>query len=252
MLSGWFGAWQALAAKPLAGVDLPLPFALPGLERPSAAIPLARLQQIQADYVRDCSALWQQAASGDATALELNDRRFKDDAWRKTPGSAFGAAWYLLNARYLKLLADGLDGDAKTRERLRFLVEQFVAAASPSNYLALNPEAQAALVESRGESLRRGLSNMLADLGRGKISQSDETGFVLGKNLATTAGSVVFENDLIQLLQFEPRTKTVHERALLIVPPCINKILHPRSATREFAGRSRGRGGSSSVRDLVA
>ena len=195
-----------------------------GLHMPSAAIPPERLQQLQSDYSREALQLMQQAADAKPAIPELKDRRFSADAWSATPAYAFTAAWYLLNARYLQELVDAIETDAKTRERIRFAVQQWTAAASPSNFFALNPEAQKTLLESQGDSLRQGVMNLLGDLQRGKISQTDESGFVVGKNLANTEGSVVFENELLQLIQYKPRTATVRERPLLIVPPCINKF----------------------------
>ncbi|WP_310110488.1 class I poly(R)-hydroxyalkanoic acid synthase [Paraburkholderia phenoliruptrix] len=198
---------------------------LAGLNIPAAAIPPERLQKLQADYTREAMVLLQQAGGSCAAPIvpELKDRRFSSDAWSATPAFAFTAAWYLLNARYLQEMVDALEAEPKVRERIRFAVQQWTAAASPSNFLALNPEAQKTLLESQGESLRQGVMNLLADMQRGKISQTDESRFVVGENLATTEGSVVFENDLIQLIQYKPRTATVRERPLLIVPPCINK-----------------------------
>ena len=195
-----------------------------GLKLPTAAIPAERLQKLQADYSREAMQLLQQSADSKSKAPELKDRRFSSDAWSAAPAYAFTAAWYLLNARYLQELVEALDTEPKVRERIRFAVQQWTAATSPSNFFALNPEAQKTLLESRGESLRQGVSNLLSDLKRGKISQTDESSFVVGKNLANTEGSVVFENDLIQLIQYKPRTASVRERPLLIVPPCINKF----------------------------
>ena len=195
-----------------------------GLKLPTAAIPAERLQKLQADYSREAMQLLQQSADSKSKAPELKDRRFSSDAWSAAPAYAFTAAWYLLNARYLQELVEALDTEPKVRERIRFAVQQWTAATSPSNFFALNPEAQKTLLESRGESLRQGVNNLLSDLQRGKISQTDESSFVVGKNLANTEGSVVFENDLIQLIQYKPRTASVRERPLLIVPPCINKF----------------------------
>ena len=195
-----------------------------GLNIPAAAIPAERLQKLQADYSREAMELIQQAATSVSKAPELKDRRFSSEAWSATPAYAFTAAWYLLNARYLQEMVDALDTEPKVRERIRFAVQQWTAAASPSNFFALNPEAQKTLLDSKGESLRQGVMNLLTDLQRGKISQTDESGFVVGENLANTEGSVVFENDLLQLIQYKPRTATVRERPLLIVPPCINKF----------------------------
>ncbi|PXW27370.1 class I poly(R)-hydroxyalkanoic acid synthase [Paraburkholderia caballeronis] len=199
-------------------------FGAPAFQLPTAAIEPSRLQHLQEQYSRDAMALLQQAAGSVPTPPELKDRRFSSDAWKATPVYAFTAAWYLLNARYLQELVDAIDTDPKTRERIRFAVQQWTAAASPSNFLALNPDAQNALLESHGESLRQGVMNLLADLQRGKISQTDESRFVVGRNLATTEGAVVFENDLFQLIQYKPQAASVRERPLLIVPPCINKF----------------------------
>jgi polyhydroxyalkanoate synthase len=243
LLDAWMNAWRSLGAPgagQAAAFQMPQMPAMPampdfsnaaaamgqfaGLKLPTAAIPAERLQKLQADYSREAMQLLQQSADSKSKAPELKDRRFSSDAWSAAPAYAFTAAWYLLNARYLQELVEALDTEPKVRERIRFAVQQWTAATSPSNFFALNPEAQKTLLESRGESLRQGVSNLLSDLKRGKISQTDESSFVVGKNLANTEGSVVFENDLIQLIQYKPRTASVRERPLLIVPPCINKF----------------------------
>ena len=102
-------------------------------------------------------------------------------------------------------------------------MQQWTAAASPSNFLALNPEAQKALLDSHGESLRQGVMNLLADMGRGKIRRAIRSRFVVGKNIGATEGAVIFENDLIQLIQYKPHRQACRA-ALLMVPPCINKF----------------------------
>jgi polyhydroxyalkanoate synthase len=209
-----------LAMPSLSG--LPAMPAMPHI--PTAAISPERLKELQASYSRDAMELMQQANAQSIDVSTLKDRRFNTTAWQSTPAFAFTAAWYVLNARYLQELAEAVDADPKTRERIRFGVQQWAAAAAPSNYFVFNPEAQQALIDSRGESLQKGMMNLLADMQRGKIQQSDESGFLVGKNIATTEGSVVFENDLLQLIQYTPRTATVRERPLLIVPPCINKF----------------------------
>ncbi|MGF6762494.1 polyhydroxyalkanoate synthase [Paraburkholderia sp. GAS33] len=243
LLDAWMNAWRSLGvpgAGQAAAFQMPQMPAMPampdfsnaaaamgqfaGLKLPTAAIPAERLQKLQADYSREAMQLLQQSADSKSKAPELKDRRFSSDAWSAAPAYAFTAAWYLLNARYLQELVEALDTEPKVRERIRFAVQQWTAATSPSNFFALNPEAQKTLLESRGESLRQGVSNLLSDLKRGKISQTDESSFVVGRNLANTEGSVVFENDLIQLIQYKPRTASVRERPLLIVPPCINKF----------------------------
>ncbi len=130
---------------------------------------------------------------------------------------------YLLNARTLLKLADAVQGDDKPRQRLRYAVQQWVAAASPANFLATNPEALKKAVTSQGESLKDGLARLVSDLRQGHLSLTDETLFEVGRNVATTEGHVVFENDLFQLIDYKPLTAKVHERPLLMVPPCINK-----------------------------
>ncbi|GLU34614.1 poly-beta-hydroxybutyrate polymerase [Trinickia caryophylli] len=251
MFDAWMNAWRTLAdqmPRPPMGASGPdgsaapfgFPFQMPamgampdgaphaaqafaGLKLPVVSLAPARLQQLQADYSRECMELLKQAGASGTAAPELPDRRFSSDAWKASPGFAYMAAWYLLNARYLQALADAVEADAKTRERIRFAIQQWTAATSPSNFLALNPEAQKTLLDSHGESLRQGVMNLLGDLQRGKISQSDESRFVVGKNIATTEGAVIFENELIQLIQYQPRTPSTFERPLLMVPPCINK-----------------------------
>ena len=131
---------------------------------------------------------------------------------------------YLLNARTLMQMADKVEGDEKTRQRVRFAVQQWVDAAAPSNYLALNPEAQRKAIETKGESIAKGLQQLWNDIQQGHMSQTDESVFEVGSNVATTAGAVVFENELFQLIEYKPLTAKVFERPMLFVPPCINKF----------------------------
>jgi polyhydroxyalkanoate synthase len=121
-------------------------------------------------------------------------------------------------------LADAVEGDAKTRQRVRFAVQQWIDAASPSNYLALNPEAQKKALDTKGESIAQGMQLLLKDLKQGHVSQTDESVFEVGRNVATTEGSVVFENELIQLIEYKPLTAKVYDKPMLFVPPCINKF----------------------------
>ncbi|WP_082541882.1 MULTISPECIES: class I poly(R)-hydroxyalkanoic acid synthase [unclassified Rhizobacter] len=193
------------------------------------SVPLPQLSALQADYMAQASALWNQsvaAAPSNGAAHQpepLGDRRFSSPAWADNPMASFTARMYLLNARTLTALADSVQGDEKTRERIRFAVQQYVAAASPSNYLPLNPEALQLALKTQGESILHGVQHLVQDLQQGHVSQTDESVFEVGRNVATTEGSVVFENELFQLLEYKPLTKTVFERPLLMVPPCINK-----------------------------
>jgi polyhydroxyalkanoate synthase len=181
------------------------------------------VSRLQAEYVEQAKALWDEALAPPAAAAPLKDRRFAAPVWQEQAHARFAASLYLLNARTLSRMADLLEGDEKTRERIRFAVRQFVDATSPSNYLPLNPEALQKAVETQGRSLMAGLQHLLHDVRQGHVSQTDETVFEVGRNVATTEGQVVFENELLQLIEYRPLTDTVHERPILFVPPCINK-----------------------------
>ncbi len=181
-----------------------------------------RMAQIQEEYLQHLTRLWQDLAAGKTP--ELEDKRFAGPAWKSSPLAAFSAAVYLLNARTLGKMADAVQGSAKLRQRIRFGIQQTVDALSPANFLATNPEAQQKIIDTRGESLRRGILHMMEDLQKGYISQSDENAFEVGRNVATTEGAVVYENPLMQLIQYKPLTRTVYARPLVIVPPCINKF----------------------------
>jgi polyhydroxyalkanoate synthase len=194
---------------------------------PLAPLPALRfvpdkVKALQEAYVREATELWNQGLQPGPAGGK--DKRFAGDAWSRNPVAAFSAAVYLLNARALLGLAEAADSDAKTKARLRFAVEQWMAASAPSNFMALNAEAQQKALETRGESIARGLQNLLADLQQGHVSMTDESAFEVGRNVATTEGAVVFENELFQLVEYKPLTKQVYERPYLVVPPCINKF----------------------------
>jgi polyhydroxyalkanoate synthase len=138
--------------------------------------------------------------------------------------ASFSAALYLVNARALLGLVEAAETDTRTKGRLRFAVEQWMAATAPSNFMALNAEAQKKAIETKGESIAKGLQNLLKDIQQGHVSMTDESMFEVGRNVATTEGAVVFENELIQLIEYKPLTRQVHERPFLVVPPCINKF----------------------------
>jgi polyhydroxyalkanoate synthase len=197
-----------------------------------------RLAQIQQDYLKQAADLWNRALT-QPESLALKDRRFASPEWTRQPGSAFMASMYLLNASTLKQLADSLQGDGKTRERVRFAVQQWVDAASPANFLALNPEAQKLALDTQGESLKQGLQHLLGDIRQGHMSQTDESVFEVGRNVATTEGTVVFENPFFQLIEYKPLTEKVRERPFLLVPPCINKYyildLQPENSLVRYA-----------------
>ena len=185
-------------------------------------IPAEQLQSIQQDYLRQAGELWNQALQ-QPDAVKVSDKRFASPEWNQSPGSAFMAAMYLLNARTLQRLADNLQGDEKARQRVRFAVQQWADAASPANFLAFNPEALSKAISTKGESLTQGLNHLFSDIRQGHMSQTDESVFEVGVNVATTEGSVVYENPFFQLIEYKPLTPQVHEVPFLFVPPCINK-----------------------------
>lgn len=180
----------------------------------------AQLLEIQNNYLKELTGLWNQGPN----VKPAGDRRFASDAWASNPMAAFAAAAYLLNARTLMALADAVQGDAKTRTRVRFAVQQWIDASAPSNFLAFNAEAQKKAIDTQGESIAKGMANLLHDMKQGHVSMTDESVFEVGKNVATTEGAVVFENELFQLIEYKPLTAKVYERPFLLVPPCINKF----------------------------
>ena len=183
------------------------------------------LRDMQGAYLNEAMSLWNRLLQpAGEPAKPPADRRFAANEWAAHPASAFTAELYLLNARTLLQMAEQWQGDAKAKARLRFAVLQWIDAASPSNYLALNPEAQAKAIATQGESLGQGLRQLWNDVQRGHLSQTDESAFEVGRNVATTEGSVVFENEFFQLLEYKPLTAKVFERPMLFVPPCINKF----------------------------
>ncbi|MDX6749310.1 class I poly(R)-hydroxyalkanoic acid synthase [Geminicoccaceae bacterium 1502E] len=160
---------------------------------------------------------------------ERGDRRFKDPAWNENPLFDYIKQSYLLASRFITQTVAEEDGlDPKTKQKVEFYTRQFVDALAPTNFVATNPEVLKLTLETRGENLLRGLKNMLEDLERGKgrlaIKMTDLDAFEVGKNIATTPGKVVFQTELMQLIQYEPTTEQVHKRPLLIVPPWINKF----------------------------
>ncbi len=195
--------------------------------RPLQTVALSpeKLARLQRQYLDDVHALWNQSwgAGGSTGGDARSDRRFASDEWGRNPLSAFAVAAYELQARTLMAMVDAVQADEKTRARIRFSIEQFLAASAPSNFLAFNVEAQKKALQTQGESLAQGLANLLKDIQQGHISMTDESRFEVGKNVATTEGAVVFENELLQLIEYKPLTAKVHERPFLMVPPCINK-----------------------------
>lgn len=157
-----------------------------------------------------------------------SDRRFKSQAWEQNPLFDYIKQTYLISADYLRALVKDTEGlDEQTAKKLEFYTEQFVDAMSPTNFLATNPDVVRETLESKGKNLLKGFKNILEDLEKGegqlKIKMTDTSAFEVGKNIATTPGKVIFQNDMMQLIQYTPTTKDVNKIPVLIIPPWINR-----------------------------
>ena len=213
-----------------------------------------RLVEAQVSLWQDYAKLWENTArrmAGEegedvepAAAPEPGDRRFKDDAWAENPLYDHIKQSYLLASKFMLSTVRETEGlDAHTAQKVDFYTRQFIDALAPTNFAMTNPEVARRTVETGGENLVQGLSNMLEDLERGqgrlRIRMTDLEKFKLGENVAVTPGKVVFENDLMQLIQYVPATEVVRKRPLLIVPPWINKFyildLRPKNSFIKWA-----------------
>jgi polyhydroxyalkanoate synthase subunit PhaC len=211
----------------------------------------ATMMQAQLSLWQDYLRLWQatsQQLLGQRAAPviepERGDRRFRDPDWDDHAVFDFIKQSYLLTSRWLVNTVRELDAsDPKTRRKIDFYTRQFVDAMAPSNFIATNPEVLRATLESGGENLLRGLNNLLDDLDRGQgrlaIKMTDLEAFELGRNIALSPGKVIYQTDLMQLIQYAPTTEQVYQRPLLIIPPWINKYyildLQPKNSFIRYA-----------------
>jgi polyhydroxyalkanoate synthase subunit PhaC len=196
----------------------------------------AKLLQAQLSLWQDYLTLWQRTTQrflGESVEPMAEpapgDRRFKDAAWSESALFDFIKQSYLLTARWMQSTVKQVDGlDDKTAQKVDFYTKQFVDAMAPSNFVLTNPQVLRATIESGGENLVHGLENLLEDLERGKgrlaIKMTDLDAFEIGRNIALTPGKIVYQNDLLQLIQYDPSTEQVQRRPLLIMPPWINKF----------------------------
>ena len=189
---------------------------------PATKISQEDIVKIQNEFLDGWKRITKEAAEGHLAALK--DRRFVAPAWTSSPQHLLMAHLYLLSADTMMRLASASSASPEDKDRLAFSTHQWIDALSPANFLATNPDAQAALLASGGETLIAGLGNLLSDIKKGRITQSDESKFTIGESVATTPGSVVFENPLFQLIQYAPLTATVFTKPILVVPPTINKF----------------------------
>ncbi|MDP5238640.1 class I poly(R)-hydroxyalkanoic acid synthase [Uliginosibacterium sp. 31-16] len=194
-----------------------------------------RLAQNQMNLVWDYFSLWQHSmqrmwgmSPEPIAAPEKSDKRFKHEDWQEHFLFDFVKQSYLIAARHIHDTVSGVDGlDEETRKKVNFYTRQYIDAIAPSNFALTNPEVFQETMRSHGQNLIKGFNNLLRDVEEGdgklRIRMTDTSAFELGKNVATTPGKVVFQNELMQLLQYTPSTAKVSTRPLLIVPPWINK-----------------------------
>jgi len=194
-----------------------------------------KLMEANMAYMQDAMKLYQSAMFGftgqPADAViepEKSDRRFKHEDWQQQPAFDCIKQSYLLASKWMRTVVSETEGmDEKTANKVGFFTERYIDALSPTNFGVTNPAVLEKIRDTKGANLVHGLKNLLTDLEKGegqlRIRMTDVDAFELGKNVGTTAGKVVFQNRMMQLLQYEPGTKTVQKRPLLVVPPWINK-----------------------------
>src|SRR6476469_5235933 len=194
-----------------------------------------RMAETQMNLWWDYSALWQSSmlkllgqTSAPVAEPAKGDRRFRHEDWQEHFLFDYVKQSYLIAARWLHNAVASVEGlDEHTQKKVDFFTRQYIDALAPSNFALTNPEVFRETVASGGQNLVKGLNNLLDDIERGngqlKISMTDSKAFELGVNIATTPGKVVYQNELMQLIQYEPATAKVYKRPLLIIPPWINK-----------------------------
>jgi polyhydroxyalkanoate synthase subunit PhaC len=183
------------------------------------------------DYMRLWQSSWMRMLGMDAPPVAepaKGDSRFKDEDWSQNFLFDLVKQSYLISARHIQHAVSSVEGlPPESEKKVAFFTRQYVDALSPSNFVLTNPQVLRETLASGGQNLVRGLNNLLADIEKGggelRISMTDESAFRLGHNVATTPGKVVFENELMQLIQYEPRTPQAYKRPLVIIPPWINK-----------------------------
>jgi len=199
--------------------------------------------ELMTQYQQEQMNLWMKmlevGKSEPVVKPQPGDRRFSAKEWEENPVFDYLKQSYLMFSKVLTDMADNMHLDEENKKRLKFYTRYFIDAISPTNFAATNPEVIRQAIESKGKTLLDGLSNMLTDMEKGRITMTDENAFQIGKNLAVTPGAVVYENDIMQVIQYKPSTETVADRPLVIVPPCINKFyildLQPQNSFVKYA-----------------
>jgi polyhydroxyalkanoate synthase subunit PhaC len=182
-----------------------------------------RLHQMSTVWNEVFSAFNPMTSSTASSADAKTDKRFVHEAWRDDPRFDYLRQSYLAYSEFMVRSVESAQVDDKMKRQMTFAIRQAIDAISPANFFATNPEAIQLALKTNGQSMADGIGLFLQDMVKGRISMTDENAFEVGKNLATTPGEVIFENELIQLIQYAPLTNEVGERPLVIVPPCINK-----------------------------
>ena len=212
----------------------------------------AEIVKAQVDYWNSMGELWQRGMAKFLLNKEFEpvaapapaDRRFKDEAWAENVVFDCIKQCYLLTARHLQSSVDRVRGlDEHTTKKVQFYTRQFIDAMSPTNFAATNPEVLKKTIESKGENLLEGVAHMLQDLDRNKgnfnVKMTNLEHFHIGENIAMTPGKVIYQNEMMQLLQYTPSTETVCQRPLLIFPAWINRFyildLQPKNSFVKWA-----------------
>ncbi|MFL5752225.1 MAG: PHA/PHB synthase family protein [Bacteroidia bacterium] len=203
---------------------------------------MAGLYFLYQDFFKKQQELWLQQfvyrEQGSVIEPEKDDKRFNDPAWTENPWFNFIKQNYLLAVKLSAQIIEQVEMDEKTKKKLAFYTHQYMSAFSPSNFLLSNPEALSLAWQTQGESVWKGMNNFIHDLEKGRITQTDESFFEVGRNLAISPGNVVYENELMQLIQYPPVTKEVYEMPVLLIPPWINKYyvldLQPKNSFVSF------------------
>lgn len=208
---------------------------------------MEKVQELYKNFFNNQQELWKRISARQFKPDEYeplivpdkNDKRFRAPEWDEAPYHFdFVKQSYLLVSQLMKEVIETSEIDEKIKKKLNFYSQQYIDAFSPSNFIATNPEALKLAKETKGQSLIDGFKNLLSDIEKGSITQTDVSAFEVGVNIATTPGAVIFENELIQLIQYSPSTPNVHEIPIVIIPPWINKYyildLRPENSLAKF------------------
>ena len=225
-------AAQALAEIMAAGqqrLQRPEPALAADSEPVSGALDLLKdYSQLQHNLASQAGDFWKSVADfalpgAAAPAVKGQAKRLTGEGWESSPWAEAVKSAYLSYSAVLDSSVDSVALEDRTKEQVRFGMRQFTDALSPANFLLTNPEALQLARETNGQSLVEGVQLFFQDLAKGRIATTDESAFEVGRNVATTPGAVIFQNELIQLIQYAPLTAEVARRPLLVIPPCINK-----------------------------